>query len=92
MVGDAEKEKAMKSMYKRSQMQEGKREQEKLQRKKHVVESLHKPGIKYAHFHVRFNRVLQTELLVTPAPFGPSACTARREASCACVFLVIFCT
>ena len=64
MVGDAEKQKAMKSMYKRSQVQEGKREQEKLQRKKHVVESLHKQGIKYdAHFHVRFNRVLRTELL-----------------------------
>ena len=67
MVGNAEKQKAMKSMYKRSQVQEGKREQEKLQRKKHVVESLHKPGIKYAHFHVRFNWVLRTELLVTPA-------------------------
>ena len=23
--------------------------------RKHVVESLHKPGINYAHFHVRFN-------------------------------------
>ena len=50
-VGDTEKEKAMKLMYKRRQ-EENKR---KCKRKKHVVESLHKPGINFFHFNVRFN-------------------------------------
>ena len=39
--------------------------------------------------------VLRTKLFVTQAPLGPSAShirigTARREASCACVLLVIY--
>ena len=48
MVGGTMKEKAMNSVYSRSQ--EGTREREKVQRREHIVESLHKPGINYAHF------------------------------------------
>ena len=42
-VGDTEKEKATKSMYKRKQEEN----ERKCKRKKHVVESLHKPGINF---------------------------------------------
>ena len=54
LLATLRKRKATKSMYKRSQ--EGKkRTRESAKRKKHVVESLHKPGINYAHFHVPSN-------------------------------------
>ena len=52
-----------------------KREQEKLQKKKHV-ESLQKPSVNYAHFHVQFNHSFEL------------TCTARHEASCTCLLLV----
>ena len=76
--------------------------QRKCKRKKHVVDSLHKPGIIYVLFHVRFNHILLLEVglnkLVTPAPHMAHphmriahihTHTARHEASCTCVPLVL---
>jgi len=44
-------------------------------RKKHM-ESLQKPGVNFAHFHVQFNYSFEL------------TCTARHEASCTCLLLV----
>ena len=68
---------------KRKQQEENER---KCKRKKHVVESLHKPDINYAHFHFRFNhspwaRCVRNVHICTR--------TVQREASCTCILLVI---
>ena len=53
----------------------------KCKRRKHVVKSLHKPGINYADFHVQFNH--------SPS-WAHSHGMAWHEASCACVLLVFW--
>ena len=55
-VGNTEKEKATNKVNVQKKPRGQEENERKCKRKKHVVESLHQPGINYAHSHVRFNR------------------------------------
>ena len=55
-VGNTEKEKATNKVNVQKKPRGQEENERKCKRKKHTVESLHQPGINYAHFHVRFNR------------------------------------
>ena len=97
-VGDTGKEKATKSMYKRSQ--EGKKRTRESAKEKSTLRRVFTShaGINYTHFHVRFNRspfwartikIICDTCSTWPTNAHIRTCTARHEASCACVLLVI---
>ena len=97
-VGDTGKEKATKSMYKRSQ--EGKKRTRESAKEKSTLRRVFTShaGINYTHFYVRFNRspfwartikIICDTCSTWPTNAHIRTCTARHEASCACVLLVI---
>ena len=55
-VGDTEKLRESNKVNVQKKPRGQEENKRKCKGRKHIVESLHKPGINYAHFHVRFNR------------------------------------
>ena len=73
-------------IYEQKQPKQQEENERKCKRKKHVVESLHKPDINYAHFHFRFNHSPRARCMHNA---HICTCTVQRKASCTCILLVI---